>query len=144
MSPGQDHARHSVWEIPLYSDAWITGETSIGPYSFLNTVPSDHRLGLLQPALVLRVEDHFPPGVRLPDMSRTDETRYHGGELPDELSALLSLALGGRFKASWVTREFRSDDDRFGSLRAEPLDKIPQLFVRGASVPPARAVATRA
>ena len=126
----QGEARHGVWEIPLYTDAWVTGEPSIGPYSFLNTVPSGHQLGVLQPAVVFRIEDHFPSGVRLPEMAETNESRYHGGELPDELSALLSLALGGRFMPSWVTREFRSEEDRFGSPRAEPLDKIPQLVVR--------------
>lgn len=126
----QGNPAKTVWEIPAYSDAWVTGQITIGPYSFINMVPTQHRLGLLQQVVLLRVEDHFPPGVRLPLMDKTDESRFHGGELPDELCALLSLFLGGRFEPSWVTREFRSEEDRFGSPRAEPIEMIPRLLVR--------------
>ena len=37
----------------------------------------------------------------LPDMSKTDQTQYHGGTFADEIAALASLILGIRMKA-WL------------------------------------------
>jgi hypothetical protein len=64
-------------------------------------------------------------------MEATDESRYHGGEIWDELGALLSLVMGVRVKPSSETRRFRAEDDRYGSPRAEWLESVPQLLVRG-------------
>src|ERR1022692_3791196 len=56
-------------EYPLFTDAWITGNVSHGPYQFLNTVPKCEA-GFVQPAIILRCDWHweFPD----PDMTRTD------------------------------------------------------------------------
>jgi hypothetical protein len=99
-------------EYPLYSDTCFTGQMRHGPYEFLNTVPN-HQAGLVQTALVLRVDEHweFPP----PDWERTDVERYHGGSFPDELAALSSLALGVRLKAGNMVREFRPGGDPKGT-----------------------------
>ncbi|MFL5612431.1 MAG: hypothetical protein ACJ796_02070 [Gemmatimonadaceae bacterium] len=46
---------------------------------------------------------------------KTDNTRYHGGDLPDELAALMSLVLGRRVIAGELTREFYPGDDPKGA-----------------------------
>jgi hypothetical protein len=83
-----------TYEYPFYSDAHITGEVTngAGPYTFLNTVPRLNTPGDLAASIVLRVADHL--GVYQPDMTKTDESLYHGGSLTDELAALTSLCLG--------------------------------------------------
>ena len=55
---------------------------------------------------------HIRPS--LPDMSRTDESLYHGGDLVDEVAALASLALGIRLVSGGVSREFGMDNDPYG------------------------------
>ena len=103
-----------VYEYRLYSDAHITGEfrRSLGPYAFLNTVPSASGTGTISAPIVLRAE--MPATKAIPDMSRTDESLYHGGELVDEVVALASLALGARLVDGGVSREFGIDDDPYG------------------------------
>ncbi len=99
-------------EYPLYSDTCFTGQTRQGPYEFLNTVPS-YQGGLVQTALVLRVDEHWE--YPSPDMTKTDTHRYHGGSFPDEVAALSSLALGVRLKAGHMTRWFRPGADPKGT-----------------------------
>ena len=103
-----------VYEYRLYSDAHITGEfrTSHGPYAFLNTVPSPSGTGTISAPIVLRAE--MPTTKAIPDMSRTDESLYHGGELVDEVVALASLTLGVRLVGGGVSREFGISDDPYG------------------------------
>lgn len=98
-------------EYPLFTDAWITGEVSQGPYHFLNTVPRQEP-GLVQPAIALRCERHaqFPQ----PDMTKTDVVRYHGGSFPEEIAALSSVAMGIRLRAGGVTRRFEPNGDPKG------------------------------
>jgi len=50
-------------------------------------------------------------------MNKTDAFHYHGGEMSDEIAALLSLSLGIRFKAGDITREFRPNGDPKGHPR---------------------------
>ena len=50
----------------------------------------------------------------IPDMSRTDESLYHGGDLVDEIVALASLSLGTRLLSGGVSREFGTDSDPYG------------------------------
>src|SRR5271155_3134040 len=68
-----------AYECPLYSDAWIVGETKIGPYQFMNTIAhgSGSPRGTVAPVVVLRVDFHTE--FDRPDMARTDTRRYHGG-----------------------------------------------------------------
>jgi hypothetical protein len=108
-------------EYPLFTDAWITGDAAQGPYRFLNTVPR-HDSGLIQPAIVLRCDLHgdFP----LPDMTKTDTSRYHGGSFPEEVSALSSLALGIRLRAGGPTRLFEAGGDPKG----RPIEWVPRPF----------------
>jgi hypothetical protein len=103
-----------ILEYPLFTDARITGEVTegYGPYKFLNPVPIQDKPGLVQPGIFLRLNIHFA-GTR-PDLSRTSTDFYHGGWLPEEISALASLALGIRLKAGGNTRLFELDGDPLG------------------------------
>jgi hypothetical protein len=103
-----------AYECPLYSDAWFVGETvTVGPYQFINTLAhaSGYRAGgPVAPVLVLRVDVHMKFDV--PEMDKTDTSRYHGGWLSDEIAALAALAMGARIEAGPTTREFDVGDVR--------------------------------
>jgi hypothetical protein len=103
-----------IYEYPLYSDAHITGEfiDGLGPYSFLNTVPIPSEPGVVKAPIVLRVEIHLDE--YRPDMSKTDESLYHGGTLVDEIAALSSVALGVRIRAGSESRRFEPGKDPHG------------------------------
>jgi len=104
-----------VYEYPLFTDSHITGEImeGYGPYQFLNTIPIFRPV--VAPSIVLRVSNHIPvEEVTKVEMNKTDASHYHGGELCDEIAALLSLNLGIRFKAGDLTREFRINSDPKG------------------------------
>ena len=103
-----------IYEHPLYSDSHITGEfrETQGPYTFLNTIPVPTFDGVVNTPIVLRAEIHIQSTI--PDMSQTDESLYHGGELVDEIVALASLSLGIRLLSGGVSREFGTDDDPYG------------------------------
>jgi hypothetical protein len=103
-----------AYEYPLFTDAHIMGnETSetYGPYQLLNTV-AIARNRLSRPALVLYVAYHAKHEI--PSMDQTDDERYHGGALPDEIAALVSLCIGIRLKAGGETRNFSRDGDPKG------------------------------
>lgn len=124
----------ATYEFPLYTDGWIISEIPEGTAgfegcAFLNTIPVEHGLGLLRPAVVLRLTDHLPPEVQMPDMSKTDTSLYHGGGLEDELAALVSVCLGMRFWASGASREFRPGKDPKGRPQ-EFLSRTPTITVR--------------
>jgi len=125
-----------IFEVPLYSDGWVTGQETgdglnLGPYQFLNTVPSDRSFGSARAAVVLRYADHFDPDADLPKMDKTDSARFHGGYLDDELAALLSLCLGVRFWPSEVTRWIDPPPrSPIGKPRAEPQHSVPTLTIR--------------
>ena len=113
----------TVVEYPFYSDAHITDEfiDGLGPYSFLNTVPFPCSPGVVNAPIMLRAEIHLPQS--LPDMSKTDESLYHGGSFVDELAALTSVALGIRIRAGEESRRFEPGRDPHGKpsdFRFEP------------------------
>lgn len=74
-----DEPANGVYEYQFHSDAHITGEftSGLGPYSFLNTVPIPDTPGIVTAPIILRLVDHLPE--YRPDMSKKDETFYHGG-----------------------------------------------------------------
>jgi len=106
-----------IFELQLYSDAWVTDEIVIGtgPYTFHNAVPV-RPMGTFAHVITLRVSAHVPRGTT--DLSQTDTSRYHGGWLADEISALASLLIGIRLRAGGVSRDFHGDDPR-GRPRAD-------------------------
>ena len=120
-----------MYEYPLYSDAHITGEfrRTEGPYTFLNTVPIPYSDGSVTAPIVLRCEMHIRTSI--PDMSRTDETLYHGGDFVAEIAALASLSLGIRLMSGGVSREFGIDGDPYGRPREWDREPIPAFQIRG-------------
>ena len=105
------------YEHSLYSDAHITGEfrTTQGPYTFLNTIPMPTNDGAVKVPIVLRSEMYIE--FSIPDMTKTDESVYHGGDLVDEIVAIASLSLGVRLLNGGTSREFGTDDDPYGRPR---------------------------
>jgi hypothetical protein len=128
---------HSALEYACYTDAALAGsiEHDLGPYRLLNTLATlaNPQPARAQLALVLRVDLHLdetdepelPPPMRVPDdiseagdrraldelfAGWTDTATYHGGQLDDELAALVSLALGFRLRSGGPIREFRPDN----------------------------------
>lgn len=100
---------NAVFEIQLYSDAYLTGQIAdeCRPYGFFNALPFD-AIGHYAHVATLRVEAWDSP--RLADLSKTDMSRYHGGWLSDELSALASLLMGIRLKSGGISRRFEVGD----------------------------------
>lgn len=127
-NPGENPER-TVHEYILYSDAYITGElrTLTGPYEFLNTIPSPLTPSTINTPIVLRAQ--MPAAGSLPDMSRTDDSLYHGGGLVDEIAALASLSLGIRLLNGGISREFgATDDDPYG--RPSESWRVPRPVLR--------------
>lgn len=102
-------------EFPLLSDARITGEETdgYGPYQFINPVPLQNKPGLIQHAIVVRMNLHIKTIPSTP-MTKTNNDFYHGGGLKDEIAALSSLALGVRLKAGGINRRFEPKGDPLG------------------------------
>ncbi len=120
-----------IVEYQLYSDAHITGEfrEGLGPYSFLNTVPFPDGPGIVNAPIILRAAIHLPD-YHHPDMSKTDESLYHGGLWEDELAALASVALGIRIHAGGISREFEPGKDPYGQPREFQYKPKPVVRVR--------------
>ena len=62
------------------------------------------------PSLVL--DYHLEYNQTKLKMNKTDVKRYHGGDIVDEIAALVSLCFGFRLMAGGVTREFRINDPK--------------------------------
>ena len=126
--PGESDANAvTVVEYLLYSDAHVTGQFTdgLGPYSFLNTVPFPSSPGVVNAPIILRAAIRLPR--HLPDMSKTDESLYHGGTFVDELAALTSVALGVRIRAGDQSRRFEPGQDPFGQpceWRDKPIPSV--------------------
>ena len=106
------------YEYPLYSDARLVGERleGLGPYSFLNSIPLTTGTWIVNAPMILRTKIYVRNDV--PDMSKTDEALYHGGEtIADELAALASLSLGVRVHAGGASRHFGFSEDPLGQPR---------------------------
>lgn len=113
-----------LFEYPFYSDAIFTSELleGAGPYVLLNSVPVTRR-GAFGHALTLRFRLHT--NNNRPDLSKTDTANYHGGWIPEEISAIVGLLVGVRLRAGGTSREFFNDDPlgrpRAGGEPAPPL-----------------------
>lgn len=108
----------STVEYPLFSDARIVGELNEGfaPYRVFNTV--SNQVGFKNaPAMVLRVD--FVLQKEITTETRTDTSRYHGGNLNDELAALISLLMGIRLKSGGMNRFFDGRDPKGHPIEAD-------------------------
>ena len=97
-----------IWqEFALYTDAGLGGAwLAMGGFEafpLIQGVPS--RVGFLQRSLILRVWDHLEDEpYQSPDRARTDVADFTGGNIGDELAALLGLALGIRLRSGGLVR----------------------------------------
>ena len=101
-----------LWqEYGLYSDARFTGELDFGPYRLLLAfAPRLAELGRAVLTLVLRTHDHLlDPSSEPLDRERQDVEGFAGGDLGDQLSSLLALALARRVRSGGVTRRAFED-----------------------------------
>jgi hypothetical protein len=113
------------FEYLLYTDAGLTGQVpeGLGPYAFFNLVPFVQEPGHVRAAFVLRLSAHVV--FDIPEMDKTDQSRYHGGNAVDEIVALASLRCGVRLRAGGESRRFQVGGDPKGqpvawSVRPEP------------------------
>ena len=95
-------------EARLFTDSRIIGEVrGLGPYSFLNPFAQPRvRFGNpLIAGIVIRASTHVLSDLK-PSPMKDDFEHYHGGDMFDELAALLSLFMGIRIKAGGIDRMF--------------------------------------
>lgn len=104
-----------VWnEYGLYSDSSIVGQHEAGPYSISTSLSGMPRLGQAQLAAIARDRDHLrysEPRAEPEPPEDDDVAAYTGGDLPDQLAALLSLALGCRMRSGGVLRQGTAADE---------------------------------
>lgn len=101
-----------AYEVLLYSDQPVVGEArGLGPYEIINTLRPDDSPEFPAATLALRVQVHDGVWRRLYEVQeKQDVSSFHGGSLDEEVSSLLSLALGMRLKAGHPTRLFIGGD----------------------------------
>jgi hypothetical protein len=96
----------NISEFRLYSDEHFIDHLvdEEWPYLFLNAIPV-WKHGEVCVALYLRLKLY----VTLVDydMSKTDNSTYHGGSIVDEIAALCSLSLGVRLESGGMSRQFQ-------------------------------------
>ena len=117
-------------EFPLFTDAQITGEITLGPYSFLNT-GSTGNMKTIKPAIILRYAMHKEWDH--PNFQKTDSSLYHGGTAPEEMAAFASMVMGIRLRAGRSVRRFESRGDLLGRPeeigdQTEPMFLAPRAY----------------
>jgi hypothetical protein len=104
-----------IWEeFALHTDAPVGGPwLQLGPYEVVTLDQSAmSRLGYARKALILRMWDHLsdeplgndPVDADVPP-THQDVKHYYGGDVGDELAALLGLALGRRIRSGGSVRK---------------------------------------
>lgn len=105
-------------EFGLYSDVDVSGELAderLAPHSLFNALAFKTTTDL---RVVLRIENHLGVGLRPVDWSERDDSTWVGMSIDEEYAALVSLALGRRFRSGGLTREFRQEAD--ADVRGRP------------------------
>ncbi|MBS1700672.1 MAG: hypothetical protein JST12_03355 [Armatimonadetes bacterium] len=107
-------------EYPLFTDAHVIGEdsSSLGPYKLINgrAWPANQERPIqLLPGVVFRIDIYELNEDVSEKLKSTDFSSYHGGQIQDEMAALLSLLTGRRFKAGGISRVFFRGDDPEGT-----------------------------
>lgn len=116
-STGEGIVLRPSWiEYALYSDADFTGELDGGPFTFklvMSGLPAT--LGRAARRIVLRAFDHLPePDPSLQDYRVEYTGSYYGGDVADELAALVALALGRRLRSGGSVRQGFAGRDPLG------------------------------
>jgi hypothetical protein len=99
---------HPIWEeFALYTDAKLEGtDLRLGPYEFLiNERIQQATLGRAHRMVILRRWDHLFDAPIAPREPRDDDDDYFGGDVGDEMAALVGLALGRRFRSGGLVRQ---------------------------------------
>jgi hypothetical protein len=100
---------HPIWEeFLLYSDADLRGAwLELGPYDVASLNPPETpRLGFVRRSALLRVWDHLSDEpARGAYTVQTDVESYFGGDIGDEMAALLGLALARRIRSGGRVRQ---------------------------------------
>jgi hypothetical protein len=117
-----------IEEFPFFSDSRLIGESENqdAVYSFINPGLREERPGFMRPFLYLRLKDYRDP-YRY-DLSIGSTEAYHGGDIVDEIAALLSLLLGIRIRAGKATRQYFSPDDQIGRPTAFSVCDFPSFI----------------
>lgn len=103
--------RETMLEFPLYTDAHVAGQAIFGPYEILNTIAdASGKDFICRSALVLRSQFFVSHVTQLTPANSSDNSRYHGGLLNDEICALISLCLGIRLRSGTASRRFDTHD----------------------------------
>lgn len=105
-----------AYEIPLYSDAnlGLFDKLRVGPYQFVRIGSSDNPCERpFRTIIIMRVDVYIKMAHHelFADLEKTNDSAYHGGDLNDEIAALLSLLLGIRLMKGSITREFSGRSD---------------------------------
>lgn len=120
----------AVYEHPLFSDTHFSksGElkTEFGPYLLYNT--QSRGISPTVPSFILRIDYHVD--FEMPDLMKTDVSRFHGGSIEDEVAALISLCLRVRLKAGGSTRLFLPGDSDPKGQPFVPYETNPILLKR--------------
>lgn len=103
----QGAAPRIVYECGIFSDAHIIAEQldGLGPYQLFNNL-AFREIHDTRPAIILRITEHETDEPDPMLRGQTDTSRYHGGNLGDEIAALLSLCLGIRARCGGPIRIF--------------------------------------
>lgn len=120
----------SGFECPFFGDAHISGEipNGFGPYQIINGLSGQEDYGTPRQVLVLRCNQYGE--AENVSLNKTMDEGYHGGTLPDEVAALISLVLGVRMKAGSINRLFFAGGDPKGIPFGHG-SGIPNLLIRG-------------
>lgn len=97
-----------IWEeFALYTDAKLEGaDLRLGPFEFLvNERIGTATIGRAHRSVILRQWDHLFDAPLTPAKPRDDDSDYFGGDIGDEMAALLGLALGRRFRSGGLVRQ---------------------------------------
>lgn len=119
-----------IWqEFALYSDVRLDGGwLTTGPYEFLIIDRAEtSSLGRARKLVLLRAWDHLPDGPPRRGLDVDDDVvHYFGGDIGDEMAALLGLALGRRFRSGGQVRQGLPDLDPLG-MAGEDQHQAPAL-----------------
>ena len=106
-------AERENFDDELQSDVSFIGETdAFGPYRLSTVVRDSDAVG---PAVIVRGGIHadlMPVVVADGQLARSDSRAYHGGNMSDEIAALISLALGVRIRLAGTLRLSLLHDDQ--------------------------------
>jgi hypothetical protein len=120
----------SVFEHPLFSDSHFSiaddMKTEFGPYLLYNT--QSRGISPAVPSFILRIK--YYSDSKIPDLKKTDTSRFHGGGIEDEVAALVSLSLRVRLKAGGMTRLFLIDGSDPKGQPFVPYEDNPTLLKR--------------